>query len=533
MYDTAVMKTFIPLLFIIFSIIGIADSSFITYEKFAGIVPDCGTGFDCGAVLNSKWSSIGPIPLSLLGLVYYLTVFALGVFVVLEVDLQKPLHSFFDKLKIKQDSILRQLTTAELLLLVTTFGFGFSIYLVSLMAFIIGEWCKYCLISAAASSLLFITSLVFFAKVKQQSPFVLKFLSFKFIHWGYTTIVKPLFFLFDAEAVHNSCTNFGKHLGKLKITQALTVIAFSFRHSANTKTFNGITFPNQVGLAAGFDYNGELTSILPSLGMGFHTIGTVTYLPYEGNPKPRLGRFLESKALLVNKGLKSLGAVAIAKRLTGIRFQIPTGISIASTNKYFENEQEQILDILKTFTIFENSKVQHAYYELNISCPNTFGGEPFTTPKRLEKLLTALESLHVSKPIYVKMPIDQSKKETLDLLNIIDRYTIAGVIFGNLTKDKTNPDVTEAERKHWKTVKGNLSGKPTWKRSNELIELTKRNFKNRFTIIGTGGIFNGADAVTKINLGADLVQIITGMIFEGPQTIGEINLKLAEKNSNK
>ncbi len=527
------MKIFISLLFIIFSLIGIADSSFITYEKFAGIIPDCGPGFDCGAVLNSKWSSIGPIPLSLLGLIYYFTVFILGFLLVSEFEIQKPLTQLFDKLKLSKRNVLRNITTAEALFLVTTFGFGFSIYLVMLMAFIIGAWCKYCIISAITSTLLFIISTIYLATIEKRSPFIPKLLLFKFIHWGYTTLVKPLFFLMDAEDAHNSCTRFGIMLGKLGITRTMTKIVFSFTHPANKKVFNGITFPNQVGLAAGFDYNGQLTGILPDLGMGFHTIGTVTYLPYEGNQKPRLGRFLESKSLLVNKGLKSLGAIAIAKNLAGIQFRVPTGISIASTNKHFNSDTEQILDIVKTFTIFENSNVQHSYYELNISCPNTFGGEPYTTPQRLAVLLRAIEKLHITKPIYVKMPIDQSKKETLELLNIIDTHTIAGVIFGNLTKDKSNPDVTQNERERWKTVKGNLSGKPTWQRSNDLVELTRRNFGKRFTIIGTGGIFTGADAVHKTELGADLIQLITGMIFEGPQTIGEINLRLAQKNLEK
>lgn len=524
------MKIFISLLFIIFSLVGIADASYITYEKFSGVVPDCGPGFDCGAVLNSKWSSIGPIPLSLLGLAYYLTVFTLGFLLVSEFEIQKPLGKLFDKIKLSQNNALRNITTAEALFLVTTFGFGFSIYLVVLMAFVIGAWCKYCVISAVTSTLLFIVSNVYFAFIDKKSPFIPKLALFTFIHWGYTKLVKPLFFLMDAEDAHNSCTKFGVLLGKLGITQTLTRIVFSFSHPSNKKVIDGITFPNQVGLAAGFDYNGQLTGILPDLGMGFHTIGTVTYLPYEGNKKPRLGRFLESKSLLVNKGLKSLGAITIAKNLTGINFRIPTGISVASTNKFFETQAEQILDILKTFSVFENSKVKHAYYELNISCPNTFGGEPYTTPQRLKTLLDAVEALHISKPIYVKMPIDQSKKETLELLNVIKEYTIAGVIFGNLTKDKTNPDVTQSEREKWKTVKGNLSGKPTWQRSNELVKLTRRNFGSRFTIIGTGGVFNGSDAVKKVELGADLIQIITGMIFEGPQTIGEINLRLAQRN---
>nr|MBP7740925.1 dihydroorotate dehydrogenase (quinone) [Candidatus Woesebacteria bacterium] len=346
-------------------------------------------------------------------------------------------------------------------------------------------------------------------------------------------LLKKVFFLLDPELIHDFMTNVGKNLGSNKVSQFLTSIFFSFKHEKLIKTIDGIEFSNPVGLSAGFDYNGNLTQILPSVGFGFHTIGTVTYGKYEGNKKPRLGRFLKSKSLVVNKGLKSLGAKTIAAKLTGVKFSVPIGISISSTNKFYKTEKDQIVEIIKAFNIFEKSKVKHSYYELNISCPNTFGGEPFSSPRKLKLLLSTLEKLKVQKPIYIKMPIDQSKIETLEMLKIIDKFSIAGVIFGNLTKDKSNPDIHPEDRKKWMNVKGNLSGKPTWKRSNELIKLTKKHFKNRFTIIGTGGIFNGDDAIEKMKNGADLVQLITGMIFEGPQTIGEINLKLAQKALDK
>ncbi|HNQ17358.1 MAG TPA: quinone-dependent dihydroorotate dehydrogenase, partial [Candidatus Woesebacteria bacterium] len=170
--------------------------------------------------------------------------------------------------------------------------------------------------------------------------------------------------------------------------------------------------------------------------------------------------------------------------------------------------------------------------ELNISCPNTFGGEPYTTCPRLESLMDAIDKIKLSKPLYVKMPIDQSEAETKELLSVLNKHNVQGVIFGNLTKDRSNPLVTEADRLEWKKLKGNLSGKPTWERSNSLISLTKKHYKNRFTIVGTGGIFTAEDAQHKLDLGADLLQLITGMIFGGPQTVGTINLGLALKISS-
>ncbi len=520
------------LLIIILSIVGIADSSYITYEKFSGVIPDCGAGFDCGKVLNSEWSSIGPIPLSLLGFIFYTTVFTLGILNYLDFDTKNFLKKITKKLDLKKSNLLSLITTQELLLMATTFGALFSIYLVFLMAFVIEAWCKYCLVSAFTSFTLFLISSLFYLKYQKNSPFLMKKITLWIIHFLYTNIIKKIFFLFDAEFIHNSLTNTGKKLGLNKVAQFLTTTLFSFSHHNLEREIDGIEFKNPVGLSAGFDYNGDLTNILPNVGFGFHTIGTVTFQSYEGNKKPRLGRFPKSKGLLVNKGLKSLGARAVAKKLTGLEFSIPTGISIASINKHYDSDEEQVKDILKSFIIFEKSSVNHSYYELNISCPNTFGGEPFYAPIKLTTLLASLKELEISKPIYVKMPIDKSEKEILQILKIIDKFDIAGVIFGNLTKDRSNPDVNPEDRERWKLVKGNLSGKPTWNRSNNLIKLTKRNFKNRFTIIGTGGVFNGEDAIEKIKCGADLVQLITGMIFEGPQVIGEINLRLSQESFN-
>jgi dihydroorotate dehydrogenase len=347
----------------------------------------------------------------------------------------------------------------------------------------------------------------------------------------YAKILKPIFFQLNPEFVHNQGVLLGQVMGKMPFFQKSISSLWSYQSPRLRKTVDSITFPNPVGLSAGFDYNGDLSNILPAVGFGFHTIGTVTLKSYSGNQPPRLGRFPRSRALLVNKGLKNIGAKQIIKKLKSVMFTIPTGISIASTNKHFKSEQEQIQDITECFRLFENSSLNHAYYELNISCPNTFGGEPFSTPQRLKNLMSAMDKLSLTRPVYVKMPIDQAPEESLVLLRILAEHQVQGVIVGNLTKDKTNPTVHIEDTKIWQRKRGNLSGKPTWERSNELIRLTRKHFKKRFTIIGTGGIFSGEDAQHKLDLGADLVQLITGMIYEGPQLIGEINRYLAEKKT--
>lgn len=525
MYNRAVQALF-SLLIIILSIIGIADAGFITYEEIRNIVPPCGNGFNCEAVLTSKFAHIGPVSLANLGLLYYITMFVLAILNYLDFNLQNIKF-------IKNNSFLKRIRILDLLLLFSMGGFFFSLYLVSLMAFVIQAWCKYCLLSALSSTLLFISVHFYHAKFSQHSSFLLKYLTQNVTGVLYKIFGKPLFFSFDPEFVHDSITQIAKFMGNIPVMRLLTSWFLQFKHPILEKKLYGISFQNPVGLSAGYDYDGDLTQIIPNVGFGFHTVGTVTLKPYAGNPKPRLGRFPNSKSILVNKGLKSIGAAAIIKKLSNQKLYIPTGISIGSTNQGYDSEARQILDIIKCFKLFESSTLNHAYYELNISCPNTFGGEPFTYPDRLELLLSAIDKLKLARPLFVKLPIDQSEKESLELLSVIDKHTVQGLVIGNLTKDKNNPAVVVEDREEWKNKKGNLSGKPTFERSNNLISLARKTYGKRFTIIGTGGIFTADDAWKKIKRGADLVQLITGMIFEGPAAIGTINRELADKLLNK
>ncbi len=516
------MKITISLIIVALAIVGLSDATYLSYAEFNQVIVPCGESTGCDLVLTSPYSKMFGVPIVYFGLIYYSTILILAIFNFLELELNK-------LLKFKS-GLLQYITTLDLLQIATTTGFIFSIYLMYIMIFVIGDWCKYCLLSAMTSMGLFFTVMVYEQKFKTNSSLFLKSIWYPFVHWVYSKLMKPVFFLIDPERVHVNLVRFGSLLAETGVGGFALSKKLGFSHVVNNVEFDGIKFPNRVGLSAGFDYNADLTQTLPKIGFGWHTIGTITLEAYQGNPVPRLGRFPSSKGLLVNKGLKNLGAVATIAKLKTKPFHIPTGISIASTNKHFNSDRDQILDIVQCFSVFESSTLKHHFYELNISCPNTFGGEPFTTPNRLDILLAALDGLRIKRPIYLKMPIDQGEKETLELLKVADQHHIQGVIFGNLTKDKHNPAITAVDAQRWQTMRGNVSGKPTFERSNQLIALTKKHYPNRFTIVGTGGIFSAADAQLKLDLGADLLQLITGMIFEGPQLIGQINLELAKKS---
>lgn len=343
-----------------------------------------------------------------------------------------------------------------------------------------------------------------------------------FIRLSYTKVIKPILFRFDPEFVHENMTNLGEILGANGVCKRILEHLFAKHYPELTQQIAGITFSRPIGLAAGFDYDARLTQLLPALGFGFETIGTVTYSPYAGNPKPMLGRLPLSRSLMVNKGFKSKGAKIISQKLANLHFAFPVGISIGRTNNAHLTQSESVVDIVNALRIFEQSNVANRYYEINISCPNLYGDITFYTKKNLTELLNAIKKVNIKKPVFIKMPIDKDDAVVLSLLETIAQFTyVKGVIFGNLQKNRQDPSLVQEEVKKWKV--GNFSGKPTWERSNALIALCYRNYKNRFIIIGCGGVFSAEDAYKKIKLGASLVQLITGLIYEGPQLVSEIN----------
>ncbi len=345
--------------------------------------------------------------------------------------------------------------------------------------------------------------------------------------WIYTRVLKPIFFCLDPEKIHETMGEVGERLGSCRLGRAATKRLFAYKHPALEQTIAGIRFSNPVGLAAGWDYEGNLPSLLGSIGFGFGTVGTVTNGAYEGNPLPRLGRLPKSRSLLVNKGFKNRGIHFILQKVeTRNPFDVPIGLSIGKTNGPHSpmTQEEAIKDVVEAFQTAEKSRAPFTHYELNISCPNLFGCVEFYSQPHLSSLLQAVTGLRLSKPLFLKMPINESDVDTEKMLDIIVSFPVQGVIFGNLQKNRQDPSFNPEEMTH--AGKGNFSGKPTKKRSNELLRLTYKKYGKRLILIGCGGIFCAEDAYAKIRAGASLVQLITGMIFEGPEIIGLLNRDL-------
>ncbi len=351
----------------------------------------------------------------------------------------------------------------------------------------------------------------------------------------YKHILKPILFHFDPEAVHDFFTSAGKLAGNFGVTRGLVGMVYQYRGRDISKTVDRIKYRTPFLLSAGFDYNGQLTQILPSIGLGGEEVGSVTARPCEGNSKPRLTRLPKSQSILVNKGLRNDGVDVIIERLKGVALRskagdeadkkFVVGISIARTNdEQSAPIQAGIDDYVYSFKRLNEENVGD-YYTINISCPNAFGGEAFTTPELLERLLSALKAIPCSKPVYVKMPINISWEQFYSLLKVIDVQGLNGVVIGNLNKDYNSLDVrNEAPNMY----KGGLSGKPCSHPSTDLIYKTREVYGKRFTIIGVGGVMSPETMQEKFDAGADLVQLITGLIFEGPGLVKRLGKAYAE-----
>ncbi|MEK6889279.1 MAG: quinone-dependent dihydroorotate dehydrogenase [Nanoarchaeota archaeon] len=331
----------------------------------------------------------------------------------------------------------------------------------------------------------------------------------------YQKLLKRIFFMFDAELMHKTFIKFGKLLGSNVLTRGFVKLHYNYQNQMLSQKLLGINFENPVGLSAGFDKNGEIISVISDVGFGFSEIGSVTALRCKGNLGKRLARIPEKKSLWVHLGLNNNGCDEIVERLKERKYKIPFGVSIAKTNcEETADDKIGIEDYIYSLKKFSEMDIGD-YYVLNISCPNAYGGQPFSRVKAYEALLKESDKLKIRKHIFVKISPDLTKKNIDDIIKISEKHKVSGFIVSNLTK------------KH-DMGKGGLSGKVVDEKSDEMLSYIYKKTKGKYILIGVGGIFSAEDAYRKIKLGANLVELITGMIYQGPGLISEINQGLVE-----
>ena len=335
----------------------------------------------------------------------------------------------------------------------------------------------------------------------------------------YKLLIKPFFFLFNPEKAHYLAMDLLKFT--TKIPGGRLILKSIFKAQENKTEVAGISFPNKVGLAAGFDKDARWIDEVALLGFGHVEVGTLTPKAQRGNDKPRLFRLPLDNGLINRMGFNNGGVEDAAVRLRKRKSNIIVGGNIGK-NKITPNE-----DALSDYLICLNALHDCVdYFVVNVSSPNTPGLRELQEKEPLMKILSALSEKNKSfpkpRPIFLKIAPDLTESQLNDIVEIVLETKIAGVIATNTTISR---DGLTSENK---VEIGGLSGKPLTKRSTEVIRFLSEKSNKSFPIIGVGGIHTADDAIEKLNAGASLVQLYTGFIYEGPQLIKDINKKLLQ-----
>jgi len=333
-----------------------------------------------------------------------------------------------------------------------------------------------------------------------------------------------LLFLFDPEWVHHTVFNLLKVVHRVPGIGSLIRGVYQVKDKRLERKLFGLTFPNPVGLAAGFDKDAKLFQELSNFGFGFIEIGTLTPKPQQGNPKKRLFRLPEDQGLINRMGFNNEGVEDVISRLKKNR-----GVLIGGNigkNKITPN-REAVSDYIECFeALFPFVD----YFAVNVSSPNTLNLRELQDKEPLTYLLQTLKNLNDTKsspkPILLKIAPDLTDEQLLDIIEIIDSVKIDGVIASNTTLSREG--LISAN----KSETGGLSGKPVGERSTEIIRFLYEKSNNAFPIIGVGGIHSPEDALNKLNAGASLIQLYTGFIYEGPGVIRKINKAILEQVSS-
>ncbi|MDZ4736248.1 MAG: quinone-dependent dihydroorotate dehydrogenase [Rhodospirillaceae bacterium] len=285
----------------------------------------------------------------------------------------------------------------------------------------------------------------------------------------------------------------------------------------------GLDFRNPIGLAAGFDKDGEAWRGALRLGFGFVEIGSVTKLPQPGNPKPRLFRVPELRAVVNRMGFNSAGHEAVAARLADRdRARGIVGVNLGKNKDQDDAAADYVAGVARFGPLAD-------YLVVNVSSPNTAGLRALQARVALEALLgrvmAARDALAVRPPLLLKVSPDLNTDERRDVAEVALAARIDGLIASNTTTRRP----TDPMRRHRHLAEtGGLSGAPLFAPSTDLLRDLYRLTEGKITLVGVGGIGSGLDAYRKIRAGASLVQLYTALVYAGPGLVAQISRDLAE-----
>lgn len=328
------------------------------------------------------------------------------------------------------------------------------------------------------------------------------------------SLIRPFLFMLDGERSHHAGMNLAcvaRRLGMLRF----------YRYNSPTtpsKVF-GLTFPNPVGLAAGFDKNANYLTTLGKMGFGYVEVGTVTPRPQIGNPKPRLFRIPQAQAIVNRMGFNNAGVDHLVRNVERAKYKGILGINIGkNADTPMEQAHEDYLTCMDK--VYEHAD----YITINISSPNTANLRDLQHDEALYSLLSRLlerrETLiprsGVRAPLIVKISPDLDQAGVETMARTLERCPIDGLIATNTTLSRDGVgQLPNGDQK------GGLSGAPLREQSMWMLRLLRNHIPNGMPIVSAGGIMNGNDVLQRLAAGASLVQLYSGLIYRGPGLVGE------------
>lgn len=342
----------------------------------------------------------------------------------------------------------------------------------------------------------------------------------------YKLFIKPYLFSLDPEKAHYKALKLHRIVLSIPLLNLFYKRKKIHDHKSLQRKAFGITFPNPVGMAAGFDKDAKFMHQLAEMGFGCVEVGTVTPKAQPGNDKPRLFRLKKDEALLNRMGFNNLGVDAMVELLKNRPKNIVIGGNIGK-NKITPNE-EAINDYL---ICFEKLFPYVDYFVVNVSSPNTPNLRELQDKEPLKALLSAVIDANLKKenpkPVLLKIAPDLTNSQLNDVIAIAKDLNLSGIVATNTTISREGL-VTPKEEVE-KLGAGGLSGKPLTKRSLEVVRYIVEGSEGKIPVIGVGGIHSAHDAKRMLDAGACLVQLYSGFIYEGVGLISEINKELIKE----
>ena len=341
-------------------------------------------------------------------------------------------------------------------------------------------------------------------------------------------LIRPVLFRFSAERVHHWAVQALRCMPYIPFAKCILRKIFSINDPSLSREVFGLKFKNPVGLAAGFDKNGEVANELACFGFGFVEIGSVTPFPQPGNPRPRMFRLPKDRALINRMGINNAGAKQVAKNLRTRKHKIIVGGNIsknsATPNITAAADYERTL-----INLYDSVD----YFALNVSCPNV---KELGYLQDVESLRVILEAVTEQrkyhdkyKPILLKLSPDLNASQLEDVLALVFEYALDGLIIANTTTKRE--DLRTPEEEVQNIGDGGLSGAPLFRNTIDMVRYISTITKKQIPIIGVGGVFSEDDALQLLAAGASLVQVYTGFIYNGPGFVKRILKKLVSSNN--